>query len=226
MAEAKDVDKARGAAGSVSPSPRPEEALIRAALPPKPEGCKQPLLVKTGLGLWWRPCGRASCCRRCRDWWGRKRARCVSRSFADLPPTHFATILPRAGMTNVLFAAALGKLLLALKRRILGLSYLVVREWVNGVMHAHGLLRAVRMTRRQVREAKAVASVRVRVKPVRNPIGAAVYVFKAGEKRKAELPPPGYRGRLLLTSRDFLTASFAKLWRIVCTERAEGRAKP
>jgi hypothetical protein len=151
--------------------------------------------------------------------WGWKRAKCVARSFADAPPSHFATIRPGPGTDNRGFAVAAGKFLLALRRRVSSLAYLVVREWVQGVMHAHGLFRAARITRRAVRESKAVASVRVSLKPVRNPAGAAVYVFKAGKSKKAELAPPGFRGRIVLLSRGLLTASFAKLWRLVQAER-------
>lgn len=200
-----------------------KKALTRAARPPRPEGCKWPFLVARTSGFRWQRCNRPKCSRRCRDVWGWKRAKCVCRSFLTLPPSHFATIHPQEGMTNATFCVALGKFMLALRRRVAGLAYLLVREWVRGVMHAHGLFRAERISqramRRVVREAKVVANVRASVKPARNPAGVAVYIFKAGRKKKAELPPQGYRGRLFTKSRDFLVTSFAVLWRAIQAER-------
>jgi hypothetical protein len=200
-------------------STKPEERTNSSGDPTKPAGCKRP--YRTGGG--WRRCGRPKCCRGCRDLWGWKQASCLSRSFTTLPPTHFATLRPRPGATNPAFGEASAKFLRALSRRSPGLEYLKVNEWRNGVQHAHALLRAQEVSRRAVHESRRVAGLRCAVKRVRNPTGAARYVFKHTRRpdRKAELPPAGFRGRLVMASRGFLTKPFHELWSGIRAGRAE-----
>jgi hypothetical protein len=102
-------------------------------------------------------------------------------------PTHFLTLQRRRGQSDVAFARAISKFFLALKRRYPGeFEYLLVKEWRQGVPHAHALLRMKgELSKRKVRDAKKVAGLRVRYAPVRKPVGAANYLFKH-TKRGAE----------------------------------------
>jgi len=214
MNESASRDKPGGA--SSSPSIKP---LIRAALPPKPVGCRWPFLTGE-RELRWRRCGKPKCCMGCRKLWGWKRAKCLVLSFATRPPDYFSVIRPAVGMTNAAFAVALNRFMLALRRRVKCLAYFICREWSRGVMHAHGLFRAHEIHLTAVRAAKGLADVRVTMTRAANPIGAAIYVLKAGKQMRPELAPPGFRGRLLLISRDFLSESFVKLWKAAKAEYA------
>lgn len=152
-------------------------------------------------------------------------AKCVRRSVLVQPPTHFLTLRPGPLVTaSKAFARGRVKFLNALKRRLPNkrLEYLVVNEWRNGVPHAHALIRVGgsmprRKMRRAVREAKGVAGLRVSVRPIRNVMGAANYIFKHTRRpeRKAELTPQSFRGRMFTASKGFLTKPFDELWREV-----------
>lgn len=190
----------------------------------RPVGCKHPFLAPSNGGPRWRRCGRGTCSRGCSDLWRWKQSLSLIRSFEILPPSHFATILPRSGMTNAVFGLAATRFVAALVRRVRGLAYLTVREWRNGVEHRHGLLRGP-VTRRAVRESRRFAGVRASVRPVRNVIGVANYVLKVTNQpdKKAELPPAGFRGRLFTASRGFLVKPMRALWKTVRAERAARR---
>ena len=118
-------------------------------------------------------------------------------------------------MTNAEFSEAVAKFMLALRRRVSELTYLLVREWRNGVQHAHALLRVRRLTRTAMRASREVAGVRCSAARVRDVDRVASYVFKETKRieKKAELAPANFRGRMYTVSRGFLTKSFTKLWR-------------
>ena len=100
--------------------------------------------------------------------WAWKMAKCLRRSVAVLPPTHFLTLhAGTCGTTDAEFGDAARKFLKALKRRCPGkrLEHLLVNEWCGTVRHAHVLIRtsapvSKRAMRRIAREARKVAGVR------------------------------------------------------------------
>ena len=71
-----------------------------------------------------------------------------------------------------------------------------------------------RISRRAIREAKQVAGLKCSVKPVKNALGVANYLFKHTKRpeRKAELTPESFRGRMYTVSKGFLTMPFRELW--------------
>ena len=133
-------------------------------------------------------------------------------------------------MTNEAFSEAAPKFLQALRYRCPGqiFEYLKVNEWRRAVQYAHVLLRVRgRISRRAVREAKRVAGVRCSVKPVKNVVGVANYLFKHTKRpeRKAELTPATFRGRMYSVTKGFLTMPFKDLWREARLEpRRHGRS--
>jgi hypothetical protein len=201
---------------SQTPLPNHKNALIRSARPP---GCKRPYLARSADGPVWKKCGRAKCCRQCRDLWGWKQASAISASVAVRVPTHFMTLRRVGVLSDTDFGKAAARFLRSLARRCeQGLEYLLVREWVKSVPHAHALLIVRRVTRKAVRSALVATGELFRCSccPLRkNPVAAVRYVFKVTHRpeRKAEIPPAGFRGRMFTASRGFLTRPLKELWR-------------
>jgi hypothetical protein len=189
----------------------------------RPRDCKKPIPPRPGFPRW-RLCGRPKCCRRCHDLWAWKQAKCLLRSVAVLPPTHFLTLRSVAsGRTDEAFSEGIDKFLKALRRRCPdGFEYLMVNEWRKGVRHAHALIRVdefmpFRALQRAVREAKEMAGLLCSVERVRDVIAVTKYIFKdlADPDEKAELPPAAFPGKIFRPSRGFLTKPFKQLWRDV-----------
>lgn len=149
-----------------------------APLPPKRSGCRYQFLARDVPGGRWRLCGRATCCRECRDQWAWKMGEALRSFFEKLPPTYFVVIHGRAGMTNKEFMAAVGKLLKDLCRARRGTKYLRVYEFANGVMHAHVLLWGAADPRESLNKVSTKANVRFTLEKVRDPIATAYYVVK------------------------------------------------
>lgn len=214
---------------SPSPSPDPKNAPIRSAPSPRPPGCKRPYLAKSTTGLVWKRCGRPKCCRGCRDVWGWKRVSAICLSVATRAPTHFLTLRRARVLSDQEFGKATACFLRALARRCQRcLEYLLVREWVGGVPHAHALVIVRRVTRAAVRSATEATKGLIRCSccPLRqNPAAAVRYVFKHTRRpeRKAELPPAGFKGRMFTTSRGFLIRPFKELWREFRESRLRSR---
>lgn len=85
-----------------------------------------------------------------------------------------------------------------------------------------------RSLREAVRGAAEVANVLVTLKPVGNAIGAAKYILKdiRDPRKQPELPPKGFRRRLIRTSRGFLTAPLKELWKQVQLARKGSTSVP
>jgi hypothetical protein len=69
--------------------------------------------------------------------------------------------------------------------------------------------------RRAVRASKQLAGIRVSLKRIRTAEGALNYVFRNTRRpdRKAELPPPNFRGKVFTTTKRFLTKPCRELWK-------------
>jgi hypothetical protein len=223
-----------------SSSPRVEGAPIVTARSLPPPGCKQPHYFGTpsGDGVWVR-CGRAPCCIECRLKWAWKHALCLVRSALQLAPDFFAVVLPKRGQTNVEYGERFEQFLRGMKRRAGkwlkpkggSFEYCRVSEWRNGVRHDHLLIRAactLGQLREWASEAAALAGVRVRLGKVRSDVGCCRYIVKDTRRpdRRPELPPPGYRGRVIVFSRGFLVMPLKHLWKQVCSERVEAKVVP
>src|SRR5207244_2635053 len=87
-------------------------------------------------------CGRPKCSWECRGRWAWKTAKCLVRSFEELPPTHmirltsFAMLLSDRELTK-----RLQRFLERLRYRV-PCEYLLVNEWNGGHRHVHLLIRA------------------------------------------------------------------------------------
>src|SRR5262249_34692483 len=104
----------------------------------------------------------------------------------------------------------------SLRRRVPGLEYGSLSEWKNGVRHTHILLTVPDRLRKGVlKEASEVAGLRATHSPVRSVPRMVRYFFKHLKGKRAELPPAGFRGRLVNFSRGFLRASVGELWKQV-----------
>ena len=156
--------------------------------------------------------------------WAWKQASVLCRSAREWPPTHFATVAPREGMTDAEFGKASGKFFAALVRLMPGLKWFRVREWSGGRVHDHALIRADRVSRRAVRRSKLLAGVRASVRPVRSVFAACRYLVKHGRwSSKAEVVPKDFSDKLFTSSRKFLVRAFADLWKELRGERSGKR---
>jgi hypothetical protein len=105
------------------------------------------------------------------------------------------------------------------------LEYARVFEWSQGCIHAHLLLRvAGRIPRGLVKrtlDKVRAGGYRVSCKKVRSVGGMARYFVKhlKDRKKKAELTPEGFPGRVFQASLRFLTKSYSSLWREIQAER-------
>jgi hypothetical protein len=140
------------------------------------------------------------------------------------------TLHPTPGMTNENFTDALERFWRALKRRHRPpgkLENLMVQEWLNGIQHAHALIRVEgKLTRQAIRAAKRLAGLRVSVKRIRNSIGAVRYVFKDMRSKKAELTPRKFKGRVFTMSQAFLIKPWTELWKEFREESKARRQSP
>ena len=187
--------------------------------PTLPCGCRNPRWRVNG----WKPCGSSKCCRHCRSLWAWKSRLCVVRGLeGKQQPGYFVTILPSKGMTNVGFAKAVAKYLIAIRRpsRFPTLEYLRQFEWVGGIQHAHLLITADVVIPGVLRKCGKALGLRVTVQRIKtNVIGAIRYVLKDMSSKRAELTPKAFRGRVLTMSSGFLSGSLASLWADIQTDR-------
>ena len=113
----------------------------------------------------------------------------------------------------------LDKLRYQAKKQGQRLEYVWRLEWVDGLVHAHLLIRTGANLTHALVEALwhktwPEAAGRVYCEPVRTSVGSAKYVAKAiGDERKTQPPPADYTGRLADHSRGYLPAKAKDMWR-------------
>jgi hypothetical protein len=97
--------------------------------------CRSPRPARDPQGrVVWRACGGTRCSRECRDRWAWKHWRCLDRSFATLPPTHFVTIFPTGPRAGNTFAKDIGKAMTRLRAELGGrMEYARAFEWSKGL---------------------------------------------------------------------------------------------
>jgi hypothetical protein len=165
-----------------------------------------------------RPCEKTHCSRQCRDRWAWRYWLCLERSFRTRPPDFFVVVTPinrRAGGT---LATDIGK---AMKRLRKALSrpvhYARVFEWRNMLIHAHLLLRVSgRIPRDSVKRAfdwVRAGGYRVSCERVRSAGATARYFVKCLKdwRKRAELTPKDFRGRVFQASAKFLSKPIRQL---------------
>src|SRR5262249_13403056 len=157
------------------------------------------------------------CSLECRDWWARKMALCLQRSFRDLPPTHEARVTVFGLISDRELSRAVGRFLRRLKYRLRGSGweYLLVNEWSDGHRHMHLLVRTgFDLIPAVIRElwAKTLPAVPFthHCGPVRTPAAIAKYLVKdLADDSKKELPRQNFRGRIFSYSKRFFTKKVA-----------------
>lgn len=197
-------------------SPTEGVSRVPSGLPRRRRWCakRKPVLDRrTGRRRYYR-CGRAKCSVECRRAWARKWSAIQRRSYGVLPPTHMVRITVQEPISDAELTRCISRFLGRLKRR--GHEYLIINEWKRGKRHHHILVRAAgKLTRRMVREFWSASCPGKRFTRycarVIDPVRVARYVVK-DTREGGELPPEGFRGRVISSSEAFFSAPTKVLW--------------
>jgi hypothetical protein len=194
-----------------------------------PERCRHPIYsgVDAATGeIRSRPCRRWSCSHECHASWRWYWSSILLESSRDRPPTHVMRLTRIDEVTYASLRRSVQRYHRSLHRHV-SYHHVTVLEHVGGRPHHHLLVRAggdipPSLVSQLWHQSCPGGRVTSYVRPIRDVRAAIRYTLKHMTGVMPELPPEGYRGRLLTYSRGYLSAPSRVLWQRYITRRYGG----